>query len=56
MEESTLKNACIYCIFSDCMLNCDTWNNLYSINGARRDSRSAHTKYGINEIEDKTHD
>lgn len=34
MTESTLKNACIYCIFSECMLNCDTWNNLYSINGA----------------------
>lgn len=38
MRENTLKNACIYCIFSECMLNCDTWNNLYSINGACGDS------------------
>ena len=37
MRENTLKNACIYYIFSDYMLNCDTWNDLYSINGAYRD-------------------
>ena len=37
MRESTLKNTCIYCVFSDYMLNCDTWNNQYSVNGARGD-------------------
>ena len=37
MRESILQYACIYCVFSDYMLNCDTWNNQYSVNGARGD-------------------
>lgn len=44
-RENTLKNVCIYCISSDCMLNCDIWNNLYSVNDAC--GESLFTKNGI---------
>ena len=50
----TLKNARIYCIFSDCMLNCDTWDNLYSINGACGDCGKT-TKETYIEILEFTH-
>lgn len=47
MRERTLKNACIYCVFSDCMLNCDTWDNLYSVNGACGDCSTDVTGLGL---------